>query len=70
MEIFYNEIIVIEYVHWKLYFFSVDSDGDQVIISSDDELMIALTEQQTDVRKLYVTIKPGSTQNEEGNNEG
>ncbi|XP_067001198.2 sequestosome-1 isoform X2 [Anabrus simplex] len=54
-------------VSWK------DDEGDEIVISSDDELMIALTEMQADVRKLYVTVSdvpqqkstssPGSTRN-------
>ncbi|KAJ9595531.1 hypothetical protein L9F63_013296 [Diploptera punctata] len=39
-----------------------DSDGDYVIISNDDELVIALTEQQADIRKLYVSVKPEEVQ--------
>nr|CAD7443289.1 unnamed protein product [Timema bartmani] len=38
-------------VSWK------DSDGDNIVISSDDELIIALTEMQMDVRKLYVEAR-------------
>nr|CAD7412237.1 unnamed protein product [Timema poppensis] len=38
-------------VSWK------DSDGDSIVISSDDELIIALTEMQMDVRKLYVEAR-------------
>ncbi|KAJ9595532.1 hypothetical protein L9F63_013297, partial [Diploptera punctata] len=52
-------------VYWR------DSDSDDVMISSDDELMIALTEQQIDVRKLYVSVKPGSSEDQgEGEGEG
>jgi hypothetical protein len=38
---------------------STDSDGDEIVISSDEELMIALSELQTEVRKLYVTVHHG-----------
>ncbi|GFG32783.1 hypothetical protein Cfor_10350 [Coptotermes formosanus] len=39
-----------------------DSDGDEIVISSDEELIIALTELQTEVRKLYVTVQSGSAE--------
>lgn len=39
-----------------------DTDGDEIVISSDEELIIALTELQTDVRKLYVTVHSESAQ--------
>lgn len=39
-----------------------DSDGDEIVISSDEELMIALSELQTEVRKLYVTVRDGPAQ--------
>jgi len=41
---------------------STDSDGDEIVISSDEELMIALSELQTEVRKLYVTVRDGPAQ--------
>jgi hypothetical protein len=41
---------------------STDSDGDEIVISSDEELIIALTELQTEVRKLYVTVQSGSAE--------
>jgi len=41
---------------------STDSDGDEIVISSDEELMIALSELQTEVRKLYVTVHGGPAQ--------
>jgi len=41
---------------------STDSDGDEIVISSDEELMIALSELQTEVRKLYVTVCGGPAQ--------
>ena len=41
---------------------STDSDGDEIVISSDEELMIALSELQTEVRKLYVTVRGGPAQ--------
>jgi hypothetical protein len=41
---------------------STDSDGDEIVISSDEELMIALSELQTEVRKLYITVHGGPTQ--------
>ncbi|PSN41051.1 hypothetical protein C0J52_24827 [Blattella germanica] len=37
-----------------------DAEGDEIVVSSDDELVIALTEQQSDVHKLYVWVVPGS----------
>ncbi|KDR18673.1 sequestosome-1 [Zootermopsis nevadensis] len=46
-------------VAWK------DADGDEIIISSDDELIIALTESQTEVRKLYVTPHARSAEQHE-----
>jgi hypothetical protein len=49
---------------------STDSDGDEIVISSDDELVIALTELQTEVRKLYVTVQPGSAMQYEQLGEG
>jgi hypothetical protein len=49
---------------------SIDSDGDEIVISSDDELIIALTEIQTEVRKLYVTVKAGSAEQHEQFGEG
>ncbi|KDR10876.1 hypothetical protein L798_15366 [Zootermopsis nevadensis] len=39
-------------VAWK------DAEGDKITMSSDEELMLALTESQTEVRKLY--LKPGA----------
>jgi hypothetical protein len=42
-----------------------DPDGDEIVISSDDELIIALTELQADVRKLYVTVHDGSAMEHE-----
>jgi len=39
-----------------------DSDGDEVIISSDEELIIALSELQSEVRKLYITVRDGPAQ--------
>nr|CAD7401632.1 unnamed protein product [Timema cristinae] len=36
---------------------AINSDGDNIVISSDDELIIALTEMQMDVRKLYVEAR-------------
>jgi len=49
-----------------------DLDGDKVIIASDEELIIALTEMTGPVYKLAVTIKPGKRQQEktEGDNAG
>lgn len=47
-----------------------DSDGDEIVISSDDELIIALTELQTEVRKLYVTVQAGSAMQYEQLGEG
>ncbi|XP_073957503.1 sequestosome-1-like isoform X4 [Choristoneura fumiferana] len=41
-------------VQWK------DEDGDDVTISSDDEMMIALAAMRADVYKLYVSPKPKS----------
>ncbi|XP_063242277.1 sequestosome-1 isoform X2 [Bacillus rossius redtenbacheri] len=38
-------------VSWK------DADGDDVLISSDEELIIALTDGKSDVYKLYVDVK-------------
>lgn len=49
---------------------STDSDGDEIVISSDDELIIALTELQTEVRKLYVTVQPDSAMQYEQLGEG
>jgi hypothetical protein len=49
---------------------STDSDGDEIVISSDDELIIALTELQTEVHKLYVTVQAGSTMQHEHLGEG
>lgn len=43
-------------VAWK------DSDGDEIVISSDEELIIPLTELQAEVRKLYVTVQGGPAQ--------
>lgn len=37
-----------------------DNDGDSIVISSDEELIIALTEMQTDVRKLFVKLVSSS----------
>ncbi|KAJ4436526.1 hypothetical protein ANN_16557, partial [Periplaneta americana] len=47
-------------VSWK------DSDGDNIVISSDDELIIALTEMQADVRKLFVTVEQGTPMQQDG----
>jgi len=49
---------------WLMSFISLftDSDGDEIVISSDEELMIALSEMQTEVRKLYVTVRDGPAQ--------
>jgi hypothetical protein len=41
---------------------STDSDGDEIVISSDEELIIYLTELQAEVRKLYVTVQGGPAQ--------
>jgi hypothetical protein len=41
---------------------STDTDGDEIVISSDEELVIALSELQTEVRKLYVTVRDGAAQ--------
>jgi hypothetical protein len=41
---------------------STDSDGDEIVISSDEELMIALSELPTEVIKLYVTVRAGPAQ--------
>jgi stress response protein SCP2 len=49
---------------------STDSDGDEIVISSDDELIIALTELQTEVRKLYITVQPDSAMQFEQLGEG
>ena len=38
----------------------VDSDGDEVTIASDDELVIALTEMTGPVYKINISIKVGS----------
>ncbi|XP_049787287.1 sequestosome-1 isoform X1 [Schistocerca cancellata] len=43
------------YVSWK------DQEGDIITISSDEELTLALSEMNTDVRKLYVAVKPEET---------
>jgi hypothetical protein len=49
---------------------STDSDGDEIVISSDEELIIALTELQAEVRKLYVTVQAGSAMQYEQLGEG
>jgi hypothetical protein len=41
---------------------STDTDGDEIVISSDEELLIALSEMQAEVRKLYVTVRDGPAQ--------
>ena len=38
----------------------MDSDGDEVTIASDDELVIALTEMTGPVYKINISIKVGS----------
>lgn len=49
---------------WLISFISLstDTDGDEIVISSDEELIISLTEQQAEVRKLYVTVQGGPAQ--------
>nr|CAD7203561.1 unnamed protein product [Timema douglasi] len=44
-------------LHSASYDVAIHSDGDSIVISSDDELIIALTEMQMDVRKLYVEAR-------------
>ncbi|XP_021935571.1 X-linked retinitis pigmentosa GTPase regulator-like isoform X2 [Zootermopsis nevadensis] len=46
-------------VAWK------DAEGDKITMSSDEELMLALTESQTEVRKLYLKPGAGSAEGEE-----
>ena len=38
-----------------MFYLITDSDGDEVVIYSDDDLAIALTEKSTEVCKLYVS---------------
>jgi hypothetical protein len=39
---------------------STDSDGYSIDISNNEELRTALTEQQTEVHKIYVTLRDES----------
>lgn len=49
-----------------LPFFITDADDDEITLTCDDELIIALTEMKENLKVLYVTVKPTSGENEDG----